>query len=100
MMPPPSAPPPPYESIDGLDKMAEKSGSKWNPRNGSKLAILVAVIAAILVIVAGIVGAVLGTRANEYPDSSALSYTLADTYAGTDFFDDFDYFTGYVTQGS
>lgn len=32
---------------------------------------------------------------NEYPDYSALTYTLQDTYSGTSFFDGFDYFTGY-----
>ncbi|EME47622.1 glycoside hydrolase family 16 protein [Dothistroma septosporum NZE10] len=87
--------PPPYESIDSLDKMDGKTGSKWNPRHWSKVAILCAIGAAVLLIVGVIIGAVLGSRANAYPNYSALSYTLADTYSGTDFFDNFDYFTGY-----
>lgn len=41
------------------------------------------------------IGAVVGTKLNSYPDYSALNYTLQDTYSGTNFFDNFDYFTGY-----
>lgn len=91
---PSSGPPPPYDSIDSLGKTVPE-GSKWNPKNWSKITIL-AVIAAVAVIIAGIiVGAVIGTRENAYPDYSALTYTLEDTYSGTGFFDNFDYFTGY-----
>ena len=57
--------------------------------------IIGAIVAAIIIIVAVVVGAVLGTRKNAYPDYTPLSYTLQDTYHGTDFFDNFDYFTGY-----
>lgn len=86
-------PPPPYESIDSLGKAP--TTSKWNPKNWSKLTILGVVAAVIIVIVAVVVGAVLGTKANAYPDYSAINYTLVDTYSGTTFFDEFDYFTGY-----
>lgn len=42
-----------------------------------------------------IVAAVLGTRANRYPDYNRLNYQLKDNYSGVNFFDQFDYFTGY-----
>lgn len=79
--------PPPYEN--------EHAGSRWSPRNWSRKAIVVAVVAAVLILIAIIVGAVLGTKANAYPNYSALNYSLQDTYSGTSFFDQFDYFTGY-----
>ncbi len=44
--------------------------------------------------------AVLGTRANRYPDYNRLNYQLKDSYSGVNFFDRFDYFTGYdLSQG-
>ncbi|OCL02420.1 glycoside hydrolase family 16 protein [Glonium stellatum] len=75
-----------------------KSSSSTNPRNWSKKVWLG--IAAAVIIIAIIVGAVVGVReserrANAYPDYSKLNYSLLDTYAGTGFFDNFDYFTGY-----
>ncbi|KXS99181.1 hypothetical protein AC578_3032 [Pseudocercospora eumusae] len=89
------APPPPYESIDSLGKAPQTGVSKWHPTNWSKLTRL-GVAAAIIALLAGIiVGAAVGTKLNEYPNYSSLSYTLADTYSGTGFFDNFDYFTGY-----
>lgn len=64
--------PPPYEKV-------AKSPSRLNPRTwGWKTWTAIAVVA-IAVIVAVIVGAVLGVRANEYPNYSALTYTLQDT---------------------
>lgn len=86
-------PPPPYESIDSLGKAP--TVSKWNPKNWSKLTLAGVIGAVVLVIVGIVVGAVVGTQANAYPDYSAINYTLADTYSGTGFFDNFDYFTGY-----
>lgn len=88
----PQGPPPAYESVDSLGK---EPSSKWHPSNWSKLTILGVIAAVVIVIVAVVVGAVLGTKANAYPDYSAINYTLVDTYSGTTFFDDFDYFTGY-----
>lgn len=82
----------------GSNETLEKtrhSGSKWNPKNWSKLTIICVIVASLVAVAAIIVGAVLGTRVDAYPDYSALSYTLQDTYSGTDFFDNFDYFTGY-----
>jgi len=79
----------------GYEKPAPSHGSKWSPRNWSKkIWIIVGVVAAIIIAVI-IIGAVLGTQKSSYPDYSPLSYTLQDTYSGTSFFDNFDYFTGY-----
>ncbi|KAK4505601.1 hypothetical protein PRZ48_003564 [Zasmidium cellare] len=91
---PTHGPPPPYDSIDSLGKTVPK-GSKWNPKNWTKVTILCVIAGAVVVIAAIIVGAVLGTKSSSYPDYSPLTYTLQDTYSGTGFFDNFDYFTGY-----
>jgi len=34
-------------------------------------------------------------RRNRYPSYTKLTYSIQDTYSGTSFFDNFDYFTGY-----
>ena len=79
-----------------MDPIYEKSSKPAQSRKfWSKKVVIIASILAVIAIVAIIVGAVLGTRASSYPDYSALSYTLQDTYSGTSFFDNFDYFTGY-----
>ncbi|KAJ5123932.1 Concanavalin A-like lectin/glucanase subgroup [Penicillium bovifimosum] len=67
--------------------------SRWDPRGWSlKKKILVA-IGIVAVILAIILGSVLGVRANRYPNYSKLNYTLKDSYSGSSFFDDFEYFT-------
>lgn len=87
-------PPPPYSSFRNQEKFTQH-GSKWHPRTWSR-AVKLGVIAVVIVIVAAIIiGAVVGTKANEYPDYSPLPYKLQDTYSGPNFFDNFDYFTGY-----
>lgn len=84
-------PHPDYEKVGG----GTRRPSNWNPKTWSKKVWTGVTAGLVIVIVAIIVGAVLGTRANAYPDYSPLRYTLSDTYSGTDFFDNFDYFTGY-----
>ncbi|KAK5116488.1 hypothetical protein LTR62_008037 [Meristemomyces frigidus] len=69
--------------------------SRWAPRNWNKKTWIGISIAAIILLVVIIVAAVVGSQNNAYPNYTALQYTLTDTYAGTDFFDNFDYFTGY-----
>jgi len=83
----PSSAPPSYEKAS--------AGSKWAPRNWGKKTIIGLSVATVLIIAAVVLGAYFGTRSGNYPDYSELSYTLQDTYSGTDFFDNFDYFTGY-----
>jgi hypothetical protein len=53
---------------------------------GAALIIALIIIIAVVVVV---------SRANRYPDYSRLNYNLVDTYSGTSFFDNFNYFTGY-----
>jgi hypothetical protein len=68
--------------------------SRWDPRGWSLKTKIFIAIGAVVVIVAVVVGAVLGVRANRYPDYSKLNYSLKDTYSGSSFFDNFEYFTG------
>ncbi|KAH8591483.1 glycoside hydrolase family 16 protein [Bisporella sp. PMI_857] len=84
------APPAYKESVGDL------SPKWWDIRYWSwkKWVILAAGIVVLIVVL--IVGIVLGTRKNNsYPNYTALSYTLVDTYSEETFFDNFDYFTGY-----
>lgn len=67
--------------------------SKWDPRGWSLKKKLFLAAGVIVVIVAVVVGSVLGVRANRYPNYSKLDYTLQDTYSGSDFFNNFEYFT-------
>ncbi|KAK5011729.1 glycoside hydrolase family 16 protein [Cryomyces antarcticus] len=73
----------------------QSTGSRWDPRNWTRGIIVGVIVGAVVILVVIVVGAVLGTRANEYPSYSKLTYSLQDTYSGTSFFDNFDYFTGY-----
>lgn len=86
-----------YSDAD-LPPYGSKSGeatphSKWDPRGWSLKKKLFLAAGIIVVIVAVVVGSVLGVRANRYPNYSKLDYALKDTYSGTDFFDNFEYFT-------
>ncbi len=73
----------------------ETRGSRRNPKNWSRRCwiILAAIVVVVLAIVIPV--AVVVSRANRYPDYSTLNYNLVDTFSGTDFFDNFDYYTGY-----
>jgi hypothetical protein len=74
---------------------SSSSLSRFNPKTWNwKIWTGVAVVL-VVIIVAAVVGGVLGSRANYYPNYSALTYSLKDTYAADDFFTQFDYFTGY-----
>ncbi|KAK8136963.1 endo-1-3(4)-beta-glucanase [Apiospora sp. TS-2023a] len=56
------------------------------------------VISAVVVVIAIIVAVVAGvlvSKANRYPDYTKLNYSIQDTYSGENFFDQFDYFTGF-----
>lgn len=71
------------------------STSRRNPKNWSRKCWIILAIVSIIVIVIVIVVAVVVTRENRYPNYSKLQYNLVDTFSGTNFFDNFDYFTGY-----
>lgn len=54
--------------------------------------IIVGSAAAVILIVI-IVAPVEVAKENAYPSYTAINYTLSDTYSGSEFFDNFDYFT-------
>lgn len=63
----------PYQN----DSAATTSGSKWNPKSWSKRTRIIAgIVTAVVVIIVVVVAAVEGTKANAYPNYSALSYSL------------------------
>lgn len=50
----------------------------WNPKSWRKRTWAIVAVVIIVILIAVIVGAVLGSKANAYPDYSALSYSLSD----------------------
>lgn len=66
----------------------------YNPRGWSVCKKVAAVAIILVIIVVVIVVTVEGVKANRYPNYKPLNYTLADTFEGTSFFDNFDYFSG------
>lgn len=48
----------------------------------------------LIIIIAVAVGVTNEQKRNAYPNYSKLNYTLADTYSGTEFFNNFNYFSG------
>ncbi|KAJ5683625.1 hypothetical protein N7462_006790 [Penicillium macrosclerotiorum] len=56
--------------------------------------IISAAIVLVIVMVIVVVGTVEGIRVNRYPEYSPINYQLVDTFEGTSFFDQFDYFSG------
>jgi hypothetical protein len=89
MTQPSGADSPPYGDMD----KGAPTRSKWDPRGWSLWNKLFLAAGIIVVIVAVIVGSVLGVRANRYPNYSKLNYSLQDTFSGSSFFDNFEYFT-------
>lgn len=49
--------------------------------------------AAVIILIVVIVVPVEVAKENAYPSYTSINYTLADTYSGESFFDEFDYFT-------
>ncbi|POR36733.1 Uncharacterized protein TPAR_03033 [Tolypocladium paradoxum] len=92
--------PPEYDEImflrgSGDVRHAPASIPWWNPRYWRKRVWAgVAIVIVIVIVIAAAVG-VSQAKKNAYPDYSPLSYSLADTYGGESFFDQFNYFTGY-----
>ncbi|KAL2010734.1 hypothetical protein VTN00DRAFT_6541 [Thermoascus crustaceus] len=69
--------------------------SRFDPRGWSLRKKAIVGIIVIVIIVVVIVGAVEGWKTNRYPNYSRLNYSLRDTYEGTSFFDNFQYFSDY-----
>ncbi|KAF4120578.1 Glycosyl hydrolases family 16 [Geosmithia morbida] len=67
----------------------------WNARYWPKKVWAgVAAIVVIVIVIAVAVG-VTQSKKDAYPNYTELSYSLKDTFEGENFFDNFDYFTGY-----
>ncbi|TEY40801.1 hypothetical protein BOTCAL_0420g00070 [Botryotinia calthae] len=87
----PSDSPPKY-AVDDPSSLAPRW---WDMRAWSKKIWAIFGAGIIILIIIIVVAAVEGSKKNAYPDYSQLNYTLKDTYSGTDFFDNFDYFNTY-----
>ncbi|EPE33256.1 Concanavalin A-like lectins/glucanase [Glarea lozoyensis ATCC 20868] len=78
-----------FERQDGV-------GRKWYDVKGWGKKVWIGVAAAVVILIIVIVVPVVVTnKKNKYPDYSRLSYSVSETYSGENFFDNFDYFTGY-----
>ncbi|OJJ74379.1 hypothetical protein ASPBRDRAFT_447542 [Aspergillus brasiliensis CBS 101740] len=74
--------------------IAKGAGGPWyDPRSWSLLTKSLVAGGVVVIIVALVVGIYEGTKSSSYPDYSTLSYKLADTYSGSSFFDEFEYYT-------
>lgn len=84
--------PPPAYTVDREDTLARPwwDFKSWGWKRFAALGATVVIVIVIIVIVAVEV-----TKKNKYPDYSKLNYSLVDTYSGTGFFDNFDYFNTY-----
>ncbi|OOQ87823.1 putative glycosidase C21B10.07 [Penicillium brasilianum] len=83
--------PPRYSEVFGSNAVMERQW--YNPLGWSGRKKLIVAGCVVVVIVAVIVGAVEGVKANAYPNYSQLNYTLVDTFSGSSFFDNFEYYT-------
>ena len=84
-----------FDNMLHADAAYQTPRSRFDPRGWRLRTKILAGAGVVVVIIIIIVASVLGSRANRYPDYSKLNYSLKDTYQGTSFFNDFDYFTGY-----
>lgn len=95
----PQAPPnpPKYSEVVGAEQEAQRPW--YNPRgwSGRKKLIVAAIIAVLIIVI--IVGAYEGWKVNRYPDYSKINYSLADTYSGEGFFQNFEYYSTWDTTG-
>jgi hypothetical protein len=69
--------------------------SSWNPKSWSRRRWLVIGLIIVFALVVAVVLAIEIGRANRYPEYSSLDYRLAQTYSGSNLFDNFNYFSGY-----
>lgn len=83
--------PPRYSEV--FSSRAAMERPWYNPRGWSGRRKLIIGACVVVVIVAVIVGAVEGVKANAYPNYTQLNYTLVDTYSGSSFFNNFEYYT-------
>ncbi|KAH6664478.1 glycoside hydrolase family 16 protein [Halenospora varia] len=84
--------PPPAYKIDADGTLSPRwyDVKAWGKRVWAGVIAGIVIIIIIVVVVAVVV-----SKKNKYPDYSKLTYSLSETYSGSTFFDQFDYFTGY-----
>lgn len=89
--------PPEYK----LDRDGSLAPRWYEFRYWSKKKWIMIGVAFVLILVIVIAASVVATRrGGSYPDYTRLNYRLAETYSGQDFFQNFNYFTGFdPTQG-
>lgn len=68
-------------------------GSLGFIKSWSKKTWIIVGSAAAVILIIVIVVPVEVTKENAYPSYTAINYTLSDTYSGSEFFSNFDYFT-------
>lgn len=89
------APPPPtyYNGPVAAAPGGFTPRSRFDPRGWSLRKKILAGLGVAIVIVVVIVGAYEGVKKNRYPNYYPLKYSLKDTYEGTNFFDNFQYWS-------
>ncbi|PTB78443.1 glycoside hydrolase family 16 protein [Trichoderma longibrachiatum ATCC 18648] len=91
--------PPGYEEYPldtrGHRQPSASSPPLWDPRHWSKKVWIGIAAVVIIAIVIGVAVGVTQGKKKSYPDYSQLTYTLKDTFQGENFFDNFNYYTGY-----
>lgn len=90
-------PPPPYyneqHSVSVATPASVTPHSRFDPRGWSLRRKIIVSLCVMILIVVIIVGAYEGVEKNRYPDYSPLNYSLTDTFEGTDFFSNFQYWS-------
>ncbi|RDL40908.1 uncharacterized protein BP5553_00887 [Venustampulla echinocandica] len=94
-----NGPPAPKYEVDRAGTLAPRwyEYKHWNRRTWIGVGAVVVLV--VVIIVATVAGVEVAKKNNRYPDYSKLTYKLSDTYSGENFFDQFDYFTGYDPTG-
>ncbi|KAJ6160437.1 endo-1-3(4)-beta-glucanase [Penicillium chermesinum] len=89
----PQAPPnpPKYSEVIGVEEEVYRPW--YDPRGWSLRKKLIVAGCIVVVIIVVIVGGYEGWKVNRYPNYSKIDYKLVDTYAGSGFFDNFQYFS-------
>lgn len=81
-------------SHNGAAATLPRIRSWYHPHTWKTRTRAIVTIVALVIAVAIIIGVYEGIQLNRYPDYSKLNYSLTDTFQGTSFFDNFNYFTG------
>lgn len=82
---------PAYDDV--YDDQSKNPLPWWNPKGWTKRCWLISAIVFVIIAVVVIAVSVVEVKENAYPNYSKLDYHLVDTYSGTSFFDNFDFFS-------